>query len=130
MSGRRLWKWIGLGLALGMFGSPAKAKVVSKDVAAVTIWVYNDAAVPWGTIEGAEEEASYVFHEAGIDVEWRNCPAASTESTDAGKSRSCGEATLPEHLDLRIVKRSVGSHSRVMGISFLSEDGGSQADLF
>ena len=131
MSGKSLRKWMGLGLVVAMSGGPAKAKVVPKTPVVVTISVHNDVAVPWGTIRGAEEEASLVFRQAGIDVEWLNCQAVSEVTVAAEKSRSCGEAIFPEHLQLRIVKRSVGLSPKVMGISFLSEDGsGCQADLF
>jgi len=131
VSGRRLRKWIGLGLVLAMAGIPAKARVAPKPPVVVTISVYNDAAVPWGMIRGAEDEASLVFRQAGIDVEWLNCQAVSEVTVAADKSRSCGEAIFPEHLQLRIVKRSVGLRPDVMGISFLSEDGsGCQADIF
>ena len=131
MSGRRLWIWMRLGLLLAMAGVPAKAKVVSKSSVVVTISVHNDAAVPWGTIRGAEEEASRVFREAGINVEWVNCQVGSEETMGAEKPRSCREATFPEHLQLRIAKHSVGLRSDVMGVSFLSEDGsGCQADIF
>ena len=122
---------MGLGLVVAMSGGPAKAKVVPKTPVVVTISVHNDVAVPWGTIRGAEEEASLVFRQAGIDVEWLNCQAVSEVTVAAEKSRSCGEAIFPEHLQLRIVKRSVGLSPKVMGISFLSEDGsGCQADVF
>jgi hypothetical protein len=122
---------MGLGLVLAMAGVPAKAKAVPKTPIVVTISVHNDVAVPWGTIRGAEEEASRVFRQAGIDVEWMNCQVVSGETVEAEKPRSCGESIFPEHLQLRIVKRSVGLSPKVMGISFLSEDGsGCQADLF
>jgi hypothetical protein len=131
VSGRRLRKWIGLGLVLAMAGIPAKAKVAPKPPVVVTISVHNDAVVPWETIRGAEEEASRVFREAGIDVEWVNCQAVPEETMRVEKSRNCGESIFPEHLQLRIVKRSVGLSPKVMGISFLSEDGsGCQADVF
>ena len=122
---------MGLGLVLAMAGVPVKAKVVPKTPIVVTISVHNDVAVPWGTIRGAEEEASRVFRQAGIDVEWMNCQVVSGDTVEAEKPRSCGESIFPEHLQLRIVKRSVGLSPKVMGISFLSEDGsGCQADLF
>ncbi len=122
---------MGLGLVLAMAGVPATAKVAPKTSVVVTISVHNDAAVPWGTIRGAENEASRVFREAGIDVEWMNCQAVSEETVETEKSRNCREAIFPEHLQLRIVKRSVGLSTEVMGVSFLSGDGrGCQADLF
>jgi hypothetical protein len=131
VSGKGLRKWMGLGIVLATVGVPAQAKVVPRAPVVVTISMHNDAAVPWGTVRDAEEEASRVFREAGIEVEWVNCQAGSEDVLDTEKSRSCGEASFPEHLHLRIEKRSVGLSPEVMGISFLSENGsGSQADLF
>jgi hypothetical protein len=131
VSGRGLWKWIGLGLVLVISGAPAKAKAALQNPVVLTISVYNKAVVPWRTVRAAEEEASLVLREAGIDVEWVNCQGASEETLETEKSKSCGEATYPEHLALMIVNRSVGLSPNVMGISFLSEDGsGCQADLF
>lgn len=131
MSGKGLRKWIALGLVVATAGVPAKAKVVERRPVVVTISVHNDAAISWGTIRGAEEEASRVFREAGIEVEWVNCQAVSEATVGVEKSKSCGEAIFLEHLQLRIAKHSVGLRSGVMGISFLSEDGsGCQADIF
>jgi hypothetical protein len=131
LSGRGLWKWTVLGLLLVMPWAPAKAKAAPQNPVVVTISVYNDAAVPWTTVRAAEDQASLVLREAGIDVEWVSCQGASEETSDTEKFKSCGEAIYPEHLVLRIVKRSVGLSPNVMGISFLSEDGsGCQADLF
>lgn len=131
MSGKGLRKWIVLGLVVATAGGPAKAKVVEKRPVVVTISVHNDAAVSWVTIRAAAEEASRVFREAGINVEWVNCQVGLEETMGAEKPRSCREATFPEHLQLRIAKHSVGLRSDTMGISFLSADGsGCQADIF
>ena len=131
MSGKGLRKWTVLGLAVVTAGVPANAKVVEKRPVVVTISVHNDVALSWGTIRGAEEEASRVFREAGINVEWVNCHAGSEKTMEAEKPRSCREAIFLEHLQLRIAKHSVGLRSGVMGISFLSADGsGCQADIF
>lgn len=122
---------MGLGLVLAMPGVSAKAKEVPRAPVVVMISVHNDVGAPWGTIRDAEDEASYVFREAGIDVEWTNCQPVSEETAEPGKSRSCGEVVFPEHLHVRIVKRAIGLSPDAMGISFLSEDGsGCQADLF
>jgi hypothetical protein len=69
VSGRRLRKWMGLGLALAMSGVSGHAKVAPNTPVIVTISVHNDVAVPWGTIQEAEDEASRVFREAGIEVQ-------------------------------------------------------------
>jgi len=96
--------------------------------ARLTISVYNDAEVPADVLKPAENEAWQVFRHAGIEVTWLNCrlPAVSEEA-----SRDCREAIFPEHLHLRIVRRSLGLKGETMGISFQADDGrGCYADLF
>jgi hypothetical protein len=94
----------------------------------VTISVYNDAEVPVDVVGRAEGKAGQVFRRAGIAVTWLNCrvPAVSEEA-----SRACREAVFPEHLHLRIVRKSFGLNAEAMGISFQAEDGsGCYADVF
>lgn len=105
--------------------TPARGKPES---ARVTISVYNDAEVPADVLQQAENEASNVFRQAGIDVNWLNCriPAPSEEA-----SQACQEAVFPVHLHLRIVRKSLGLKEDTMGISFQADDGsGCYADLF
>jgi hypothetical protein len=110
---------------------PLLAKSVPKEPVALTISMYNDAGIPWETLRAAEEEASYIFHEAGIEIRWRNCLGEPEGAEEAEGSRNCSEALFPNHLHVRLVKRSVGLSPDAMGVSFLSEDGsGCQADLF
>lgn len=99
-----------------------------QESARVTISVYNEAEVPADVLDQAENDASHVFRQAGIEVNWLNCkvPAVSEEA-----SRACREAVFPEHLHLRIVRRSLGLKGETLGISFQSDDGsGCYADLF
>lgn len=108
--------------------SPGSRDGDAQESAHVTISVYNQAEVSAEVLEQAENEASRVFRQAGIEVHWLNCgiPAASEEA-----SRACREAVFPEHLHLRIVPKSLGLKGEAMGISFQSSDGsGCYADLF
>ena len=106
----------------------APAKGETPESARVSISVYNEAEVPAEVLTQAENEASQVFRQAGIEVRWLNCriPAVSEEA-----SRACREAVFPEHLHLRIVRKSFGLRGETMGISFQADDGsGCYADLF
>ena len=127
------FNWIqclGLSVALVIPELPALARSVPKEPVILTIFMHNDAGIPWETLRLAEEEASHVFREARIEIQWRNCPEAS-DGSDALQTKNCAEAVFPKHLHLRIAKRSIGLSPDVMGISFLSEGGsGCQADLF
>jgi hypothetical protein len=93
----------------------------------LTISVYNDVGVPRGTLRQAEDEATRIFRQAGIEVNWLNCevPAAAEDAA------ACQEVVFPTHLHLRIVRMAHGLKEGTLGISFLSADGsGCQADLF
>ena len=100
----------------------------SQEKARLTVSVYNDAEVPADVLKLAGNEAYQIFRQAGIELYWLNCriPAVSEEA-----SRACREAVFPEHLHLRIVRKSLGLKGETLGISFQSDDGsGCYADLF
>lgn len=108
--------------------TPRGSRREATEGALVTISVYNEAEVPADVVDSAEEQASRVFQHAGIEVTWLNCgiPAVSEEA-----SRACREAVFPDHLHLRIVRKSAGLKGETMGISFQANDGsGCYADLF
>ena len=108
--------------------SPGRGKGDVGESARVTISFYNEAEVPEDVLARAENEASQLFHQGGIEVNWLNCrvPAVSEEA-----SLACREAVFPEHLHLRVVRKSLGLKGETMGISFQSDDGsGCYADLF
>jgi hypothetical protein len=108
--------------------APRTKTMAAQERSRVTISVYNEAEVPMDVLVRAEEQAERVFGRAGIEVRWLNCriPAVSEDA-----SRACREAVFPEHLHLRIVRKSVGLKGETMGISFQAQDGsGCYADLF
>ena len=108
--------------------SKVPARGEAPERAYISISVYNDAEVPAEVLRHAENEASHVFRQAGIEVTWLSCklPALSEEA-----SRACREVVFPEHLHLRIVRKSLGLKGETLGISFQADDGsGCYADLF
>lgn len=131
VSGRKLRRWIGLILILVMPEMPARAKGVPTTPIVVMISVHDDAGVPWGTIRASEREASLVFRETGIEIDWQDCRALPDTIGEAQAWKNCGEAAFPKHLHVQIVKRFIGLSPGVKGIAFLSADGsGVQADVF
>lgn len=125
---RRLPFVLALTLASTCLWSKSPDARVAEKEPPLTISVYNQAGVPGDVLSRAEEEASRVFHRAGIEVKWLNCrmPATNEEGSSA-----CREATFPAHLHLRIVQTSLGLKGEAMGISFQAENGkGCYADLF
>ena len=120
-----------LGLAFFLPCSIVCSKSLPNPHLTITITVHNDAGVPAGTLRQAEEEAQQVFQQAGIEVRWLHCSPAPIAPEGKKESRACAEAVYPEHLQLRIARRSIGLTRATMGISYLSEDGkGCYADLF
>jgi len=115
--------------AVNLWGNGPRGRGVdAQESARVTISVYNEAEVPVDVVGRAEEQAGRVFRHAGIEVTWLDCkvPALNEEA-----SRACREAVFPEHLHLRIVRKSLGLKGETMGISFQADDGsGCYADLF
>ena len=124
-------KGLRLGLVLLLPHSILYAKNFPNPQVTITITVQNDAGVPAGTLHQAEEEAREVFQQAGIEVRWLHCYQVPIAAEVVKESRACSEAVYPEHLQLRIARRSIGLTKATMGISYLSEDGkGCYADLF
>lgn len=109
-------------------GSGACSSITPQGEMQVTVSLYNDAEMEPGTLRQAEEEASRVFRQSGIEVQWLNCPLA---PEGPGKSQSCTEAVFPTHPQLRIARRPLSLTAATMGISYLSADGsGCYAYLF
>ncbi|PYT70596.1 MAG: hypothetical protein DMG39_15720 [Acidobacteria bacterium] len=124
------WFWFVVVLTLAstnLSGKDPRMGAVSEN-AQMTVSVYNEAGVPVDVLRRGEHEASRIFYRAGIAVHWLNCKVpAPTEEI----SRRCREVVFPEHLHLRIVRKSVGLKGEAMGISFQTDDGsGCYADLF
>ena len=133
MKVQTLIRWVSLGLAvLWTFSSGAsttRADTGGRQRPTVRISVYNDAGINRGTILRAEVDAARIFHEAGIETEWKNCGAEDIAVSQAGKQ--CGEAVYPTKLVLRISRRSRGLASEAFGVAYLSQDGqGAYCNVF
>jgi hypothetical protein len=94
----------------------------------LTVSLYNDAGVPASELIQAEHAASWILHDAGLEVLWIHC-GGSSQPSPAGIP--CREAIAPRHLQLRILSRSRGLPQSTLGISYLTADGrGCYSDLF
>jgi hypothetical protein len=97
----------------------------------VQISVYNDAGLKHTTLRLAEENAAAVFHNAGIDTEWKNCSSEEIFPQSAELQPPCGQVAYPSHLVLRIIRRPRGLVPEVFGVAYLSRDGqGAYCDVF
>jgi hypothetical protein len=94
----------------------------------VTINVYNDAQVSEQVLTHAEQEATRIFRQAGVDSVWVEC-----QLSNAGPNRDseCKSPAGPTHLALRIVPWSSKLGDTVFGTAFLSAEGdGTYSDVF
>lgn len=121
-------KGILLGLVLCLEGVPAGAGDGRPPGRYVTVAVHNQAGVPANTLAHAEQAASLIFRQAGVEVVWANCELPAEEAQTAS---SCHVTEFPMHLQLSIVGRSKSLRESVLGVAFLGEDGsGCYSDVF
>jgi hypothetical protein len=94
----------------------------------VIINVYNDAQISEDTLVQAEQEATRVFHQAGIDNVWVECKSSIPDRIHAAE---CESLAGPRHLGLRIVPWSSKLRDSFFGMAFLSAEGeGTYSDVF
>ena len=120
--------FIQLGLVT-TFSSPAVcATKLPRETPGVMISVFNHSDISSELLKHAEKVSSRVFEEAGIRIDWVDCfPAKQT----SGGELACQQAALPQHLQLVIMRHSLGLKDSILGISYGSTDGsGGQADVF
>ncbi len=117
------------GLFIAFSSAAAWAKDLPQESPGVTISVFNDSGISSEILKQAEKVSSQVFEESGIHVDWLNCPPA--DEAPGGEVACRQAAAFPQHLHLRIVRRSLSLRDSILGISYLSSDGtGCQADIF
>jgi len=132
VSAVNLKKMLRISIKLGLFIAFSSAAVWAKNLPqespSVTISVFNDSGISSEILKEAEKVSSQVFEESGIHVDWVNCFPA--EEAPGGEV-ACRQAAFPQHLHLRIVRRSLSLKDSTLGISYLLSDGtGCQADIF
>jgi hypothetical protein len=110
--------------ALAVSASPVNA---ATDSAQLIVAVYNDAAVPSGVLQRAEQSAATIFAHANFQLVWLHCLDARPENAQA-----CKQTDLPQHLALRIIPNAMTStRDAVFGVAFLARDGtGKYSDVF
>ena len=90
----------------------------------ITVRVYNYAGVSRGTLARAEEEASRIFREAGIETTWLDCP---TSHAEEGALPACALLLGPAGVDVRIIPPSMATRLRSprerLGLALPSQGG-------
>jgi hypothetical protein len=90
--------------------------------------VHNDADLSPKTLRRAEEIASHVFSDAGLQVAWENC---APPGPDLAVSPACSQAVYPNRLQLRILRSPKDTRDSSFGLAYLSVDGtGCYAEIF
>jgi len=74
----------------------------------ITILVYNMAAAPSDILRGAEREATRVFSQAGVGVNWFDCTAG---HSDVGSQNVCQEGWGPVNIGLRVLAKPTASRN-------------------
>lgn len=91
-------------------------------VAHFQVSLFNDAAVPPAVLAQAQLRASAVLAQAGIEVDWLDCPPANPLDFTPRIS-PCSAVAWPRHLSVRIVKRGTTVGADTFGQAFLDESG-------
>ena len=90
----------------------------------ITVFVYNYAAAGPDVLALTEAEASRIYQQAGIEVQWLECPL---RPKDADQFPACQIAPGPTRLALRILSRSMADRLRQaedsFGFAMIPEDG-------
>jgi hypothetical protein len=104
-----------LSLAAEVHPSPSHPQVV--------VSVFNDAGVEERTLLAAENTASQIYHQAGLELAWESCGKE--------EGRPCTDPAGPAHVALRIEHQPRSLAADVYGVAYLGDNGvGSYCDLF
>jgi hypothetical protein len=115
---RRSSLWLGFLILLTL--SAIMASPSSSSINSVSVAVHNDAGAPLGLLAHAEDIATRVFEQAGVNVKWINCPVATQDSPDA---EICRKASFPAFFQQRIVSPHASLAQSAFGVSYMSSQG-------
>lgn len=94
----------------------------------VTITILDEAPIPQNVLKQATQEASRIFHTAGVNSVWIVCQLPNAVRSVPPDCLSRPDLT---HLSLRIVPWSSQHGDSTFGVAFLSEKGlGTYSDVF
>jgi hypothetical protein len=110
--------WLGFFSLLPL--SPVTASPAGSLANLVTVAVYNDAGAPADLLVQAENIATRVFEQAGVNVKWVNCPVVVQGLLD---SEACRKAIFPTYFQQRIVPPHPSLSESSFGVSYLSSEG-------
>jgi len=92
----------------------------------IIVLVNNRAGVDQATILAAEKTAAKTYEQAGMDIDWRNCPSQAEPEVDR-----CGKTTEAGELFLNIEHQTGMLTPDGYGVAFIGDDGrGTHCDVF
>jgi hypothetical protein len=92
----------------------------------VTVRLYSDVQLSTQTLSQAEQEATRIFRQAGIETVWVQCKP-SPSPTDP----RCEFPPGSKLLAMRIVPKALNAADSIFGMAFLSQEGhGAYGDVF
>jgi hypothetical protein len=92
--------------------------------------LFNDAVVPPEVLAQAQFRASAVLAQAGVEVDWLDCPPAN-KLDFAPVVTPCSAVAWPRHLSVRIVRRGITVGADTFGQAFQDESGcGAYANVY
>ena len=91
-------------------------------VAHLKVSLFDDAHVAPATLAQAHARATSLMAQAGIDLEFLNCPPADPSDFTPAVS-PCSVVEWPRHLSLRIVVRGNPANAETFGQAFLDDAG-------
>jgi len=99
----------------------------------ITLRIYNYAQIPRTELTRAEQVAAAIFHKAGIETAWIDCPLSTAEFD---RFPDCQQAMTPSQFALRLLARPLtgrsAGHREDMGSALACHEGqaGCSAYLF
>jgi hypothetical protein len=97
---------------------------------AVTLRVYNYAAVPAGTLQEAREKILRIFQEAGVGIEWIEPLANQSGRSTAAAVSSPPKFAVRMMIRPKMVAKDPTTPASVMGIALASDESGGTVSLF
>ena len=73
----------------------------------VTVLVYNYAHLPQQTLSEAQDRASLIFRNAGVEIEWADCPLNDEDPSLYPKCPAISDATQCLQREARTVRQGI-----------------------
>jgi hypothetical protein len=117
---------VGVGFLALLTAASAAAKAQRDEGRlSITVRLYNYAGVPEDVIRPAEERATRIIREAGVEIEWLDCPLTAAEGTEnpACATRPWGPVDIAMRLLPSSTKQRLPFGDETLGFALLPAEG-------